>query len=173
MPSETAFDDLLPEEAVRDAAHVGMDDVYSKPGHLIRRLQQIAVSVFAQECADLDVTPLQYAALVAVRDNPGLDATRIAALVAFDRSTVGNVLERMEGKGLIERRPNPDDRRVKILKISRRGARLLAVCEPAVLRAQERMLDPLDPEERRAFTTYMRRIIARQDNAKGVQNGQG
>jgi DNA-binding MarR family transcriptional regulator len=161
-----ALDEMLPEEAVRDAAHGGMDDVYSKPGHLIRRLQQIAVSVFAQECADHDITPVQYAALVAVRDNPGLDATRIAALVAFDRSTIGNVLERLEGKGLIERRANPDDRRVKILKISRRGARLLDVCEPAVLRAQERMLDPLDADERRLFTTCMRRIIARQDQTK-------
>ena len=173
MPSEMALDELLPEEAVRDAAHGGMDDVYSKPGHLIRRLQQIAVSVFAQECAGHDVTPVQYAALVAVRDNPGLDATRIAALVAFDRSTIGNVLERLEGKGLIERRANPDDRRVKILKISRRGARLLESCEPAVVRAQERMLDPLDEIERRAFITYMRRIIARQDHAKGENHGAG
>ena len=171
MPSEMAFDDLLPEEAVRDAAHGGMDDVYSKPGHLIRRLQQIAVAVFAQECADHDITPLQYAALVAVRDNPGLDATRIAALVAFDRSTIGNVMERLEGKGLIERRANPDDRRVKMLKISRRGARLLDKCEPAVLRAQERMLDPLDGAERRAFINQMRRIIAQQDYAKGDHNG--
>jgi DNA-binding MarR family transcriptional regulator len=170
MPSEMTFD-LLPEEAVRDAAHGGMDDVYTKPGHLIRRLQQIAVSVFAQECADHDITPVQYAALVAVRDNPGLDATRIAALVAFDRSTIGNVLERLEGKGLIERRANPDDRRVKMLKISRRGARLLDKCEPAVLRAQERMLDPLDGAERRAFINQMRRIIAQQDNAKGDHNG--
>jgi DNA-binding MarR family transcriptional regulator len=170
MPSEMTLD-LLPEEAVRDAAHGGMDDVYTKPGHLIRRLQQIAVAVFAQECADHDITPVQYAALVAVRDNPGLDATRIAALVAFDRSTIGNVLERLEGKGLIERRANPDDRRVKMLKISRRGARLLDKCEPAVMRAQERMLDPLDGAERRAFINQMRRIIAQQDNSKGDQNG--
>jgi DNA-binding MarR family transcriptional regulator len=170
MPSEMTLD-LLPEEAVRDAAHGGMDDVYTKPGHLIRRLQQIAVAVFAQECADHDITPVQYAALVAVRDNPGLDATRIAALVAFYRSTIGNVLERLEGKGLNERRANPDDRRVKMLKISRRGARLLDKCEPAVMRAQERMLDPLDGAERRAFINQMRRIIAQQDNSKGDQNG--
>jgi DNA-binding MarR family transcriptional regulator len=105
-----------------------------------------------------------------VRDNPGLDATRIAALIAFDRSTVGNVLERLEGKGLIERRASPDDRRVKILKISRRGARLLAQCEPAVRRAQDRMLEPLDRDERQEFIAYMRRIIARQD-IKGGQHG--
>jgi DNA-binding MarR family transcriptional regulator len=163
MPSETNMRDLLPEEAVRDAAHGGMDDVYGKPGHLIRRLQQMAVSVFAQECEGFDITPVQYAALVALRDNPGIDATRIAALVSIDRSTIGNVLERMEGKGLIERRAKPDDRRVKILKLSRRGTKLLGDCEAFVRTAQERMLEPLDAKERLQFTQYMRRILARQD----------
>lgn len=170
MPSETGFCDLLPEEAVRDAAHGGMDDVYSKPGHLIRRLQQIAVSVFAQECPEL--TPVQYAALVALRDNPGLDATRIAALVALDRSTTGNVLERLEGKGLIARRANPADRRIKQLNLSSAGTQLLADSEAAVLRAQERMLDPLDAAERLNMISYMRRILARQDNVpRGGPNG--
>ncbi len=170
MPNDSELCDLLPEEAVRDAAHGGMDDVYSKPGHLIRRLQQIAVAVFAQECPDL--TPVQYAAIVALRDNPGIDATRIAALVALDRSTTGNVLERLEGKGLIERRENPSDRRAKTLKLSRRGAKILAESEQSVQRAQERMLDPLDAKERLEFIAYMRRIIARQDHVpKGGPNG--
>ncbi len=164
MPSEVDLIDLLPEEALRDAAHGGMDDVYLKPGHLIRRLQQMAVSVFAQECEGFDITPVQYAALVALRDNPGIDATRIAALVAIDRSTMGNVLERLEGKGFIERRANPQDKRVKLLKLSRRGARLLADCEPFVRAAQERMVEPLDAAERLQFTQMMRRMIARQEN---------
>ena len=164
MPSEIDLIDLLPEEALRDAAHGGMDDVYLKPGHLIRRLQQMAVSVFAQECEGFDITPVQYAALVALRDNPGIDATRIAALVAIDRSTMGNVLERLESKGFIERRANPQDKRVKLLKLSRRGARLLADCEPFVRAAQERMVEPLDAAERLQFTQMMRRMIARQEN---------
>lgn len=170
MPSETL--DLLPEEAVRDAAHGGMEDVYSKPGHLIRRVQQIAVAAFAQECEAFDVTPVQYAALIAVRDNADLDATRIAALIACDRSTMGNVIERLESKGLIERRAHASDRRVKVLKITRRGARLIGLCEPAVLRAQDRMLDPLTRSERQQLLTLMRRIVARQESAsRGGQNG--
>ena len=144
MPSEMAFDGSAAGRGrARRRGDGGMDDVYYKPGHLIRRLQQIAVAVFAQECADHDVTPLQYAALVAVRDNPGLDATRVAALVAFDRSTIGNVMERLEGKGLIERRPNPDDRRVKILHLAPAGQdKELQEVEAAVDRVQERLLAP-------------------------------
>ncbi|MDB5596329.1 MAG: transcriptional regulator [Hyphomicrobiales bacterium] len=162
--------DATSKGIANEAPFGGMDDVYSKPGHLIRRLQQIAVSVFTRECADHDMTPVQYAALVAVRDNPELDATRIAALIAFDRSTLGNVLERLEAKGLIERRAKTDDRRVKILRLSRRGSQLLEVAEPAVLRAQSRMLDPLDEAERNQFLLLVRRIIARQDGPPRGEN---
>src|SRR4051812_38804150 len=100
---------------------MSMDDIYHKPGHLIRRAQQIAVSIFLEECAAVDLTPVQYAALVTVRENPGIDATRLSALVAFDRSTLGNVLERMEAKELIRRSASKDDRRIKVLHLSAKG----------------------------------------------------
>ena len=71
------------------------------PGHLIRRAQQIAVAIFMEECAAYDLTPVQYAALVAIRENPGTDATRLSSLIALDRSTLGNVLERLEARKLV------------------------------------------------------------------------
>ena len=55
------------------------DDIYRKPGHLIRRAQQIAVALFMEECAPVDITPVQYAALIAVRENPDLDAIRLSS----------------------------------------------------------------------------------------------
>lgn len=139
---------------------MSMEDVYGKPGHLIRRVQQIAVAVFMRECATYDITPVQYAALVAIRENPGLDATRISALISFDRSTIGNVLERLETKGVIERSANPDDKRVKILRLSAKGARLLRDVEPAVARAQERILAPLPAAKRRDLMKGLAAIIA-------------
>lgn len=139
---------------------MSMEDVYGKPGHLIRRVQQIAVAVFMRECAAYDITPVQYAALVAIRENPGLDATRISALISFDRSTIGNVLERLETKGVIERSANPDDKRVKILHLSAKGARLLRDVEPAVARAQERILAPLPAAKRRDLMKGLAAIVA-------------
>src|SRR5436309_1932728 len=60
-----------------------MQDVYRAPGHLFRRMQQIAVAIFMEECgAALDLTPVQFAALVAIRDYPDIDATRLSALIA-------------------------------------------------------------------------------------------
>ena len=71
-----------------------MEDVFAKPGHLFRRMQQIAVAIFMEECAEFELAPVQYAALVTVREHPGIDATRLSAVIAFDRSTIGDVLER-------------------------------------------------------------------------------
>ncbi len=125
-----------------------MDGLYAMPGHLIRRVQQISSALFAEECGNFDLTSVQYAALVAIRANPQVDATRLSALIAFDRSTLGDVLERLEAKGWVLRSSSPSDKRVKLLRLSPEGARVLQRVEPAVRRVQERLLAPLAPSDR-------------------------
>src|ERR1700740_3806717 len=103
---------------------ITMDAVYIAPGYLFRRMQQIAVAIFVEECRDFDLTPVQYAALIAIHTHPGIDATRLSAVIAFDRSTLGSVIERLEAKKLIERKPSGDDKRVKLLYLTKSGATL-------------------------------------------------
>src|SRR3954465_13798386 len=117
---------------------VSMDAVYTKPGYLFRRMQQIAVAIFIEECSEYDLTPVQFAALVAIQTHPGIDATRLSAVIAFDRSTLGNVIERLETKQYVERKPSSEDRRTKLLYLTRSGAVLLRDVMPAVDRAQVR-----------------------------------
>ena len=124
-----------------------MNDLYSMPGHLIRRAQQISSALFAEECGEFDLTSVQYAALVAIGKNPDVDATRLSALIAFDRSTIGGVLGRLEAKGWVVRNPSPSDRRVKLLRLSAGGMEVLQRVEPAVLRVQNRLLAPLAPKD--------------------------
>jgi DNA-binding MarR family transcriptional regulator len=138
---------------------MSMKQVYGKPGHLIRRAQQIAVAIFIEECAAFDITPVQYAALVAIRENPGIDATRLSALVAFDRSTLGNVLERLEVKGVVRRRAGKEDRRVKALALTQVGQELLTAVEPAVERAQARILSPLAPADQATLMALLGQLV--------------
>jgi DNA-binding MarR family transcriptional regulator len=135
--------------------------LYAKPGHLIRRCQQIAVALFIEEigASGHDITPVQYAALVAIQANPNVEATTLAALIAFDRSTLGDVIERLVGKGLVERAPDPQDRRVKRLELTRDGARVLAAVEPAVERAQARILSPLGTADRKRFLALLEQLV--------------
>jgi DNA-binding MarR family transcriptional regulator len=138
---------------------VTMDAVYTKPGYLFRRMQQIAVSIFVEECRAHDLTPVQFAALVAIHTHPGIDATRLSAVIAFDRSTLGNVIERLETKGYIARKASREDKRVKLLYLSEPGAVLLADIMPSVDRAQARMLQPLKPGDRKTLLTLLTQLV--------------
>ncbi|MBP1097875.1 MarR family winged helix-turn-helix transcriptional regulator [Bradyrhizobium diazoefficiens] len=138
---------------------ITMDAVYAAPGYLFRRMQQIAVSIFMEECKALDLTPVQYGALIAIHTHPGIDATRLSAVIAFDRSTLGSVIERLQAKDYIERKPAPEDKRIKLLYLTKSGAAILREIIPAVERAQARMLEPLKPADRKALMGLLVQLV--------------
>jgi DNA-binding MarR family transcriptional regulator len=145
-----------------------MDAVYTKPGYLFRRMQQIAVAIFVEECRAYDLTPVQYAALVAIRTHPGIDATRLSSVIAFDRSTLGNVIERLQAKDYIERKPSPEDRRAKLLYLTKAGTALLRDIMPSVDRAQARMLQPLKPADRKTLLALLTQLVDLNNEASRV-----
>jgi DNA-binding MarR family transcriptional regulator len=149
-------------------AAITMDAVYAAPGYLFRRMQQIAVAIFVEECKAHDLTPVQYAALVAIRTHPGIDATRLSAVIAFDRSTLGNVIERLEAKRYIERRPAAVDKRVKLLHVTKQGSALLRAILPSVDRAQARMLQPLPPKDRKTLLALLTQLVDLNNEASRV-----
>ena len=134
-------------------------ELASLPGHCIRRLQQIAVAVFMEESADAGVTPVQFAVLLTVFDQPGIDQRTLARAISFDTSTIGGVLDRLEARGLLTRSHDAADRRVRLLHLTPGGQALLAGVVPLMQRTQERILDPLSAAERKAFMSMMRRVI--------------
>lgn len=147
---------------------ITMDAVYAAPGYLFRRMQQIAVSIFMEECKAFDLTPVQYAALIAIHTHPGIDATRLSAVIAFDRSTLGSVIERLQAKDYIERKPAPEDKRIKLLYLTRSGAATLREIIPAVERAQTRMLEPLKPTERKTLMGLLTQLVDLNNEASRV-----
>ena len=145
-----------------------MDAVYTAPGYLFRRMQQIAVALFVEECKEYDLTPVQYAAMVAIHTHPGIDATRLSAVIAFDRSTLGSVIERLQIISLIERRSAPDDKRVKLLYLTKSGVALLRDIKTSVERAQARMLQPLDPADRKKLMALLTQLVDLNNEASRV-----
>jgi DNA-binding MarR family transcriptional regulator len=126
---------------------------------MIRRAHQISVAIFMEECAAQNMTPVQFACLVEIARHPGVDASRLAAAVAVDRSTLGNVLDRMESKGWLERRSSPDDKRVKLLHITAEGKLLLRAADKAVQTTQQRILEPLSAKEQATFLRLLGRLV--------------
>lgn len=147
---------------------ITMEAVYAAPGYLFRRMQQIAVSIFMEECKAFDLTPVQYAALIAIHTHPGIDATRLSAVIAFDRSTLGSVIERLQAKDYIERKPAREDKRIKLLHLTKSGAAILREIIPAVERAQSRMLEPLKPADRKALLGLLVQLVDLNNEASRV-----
>jgi len=142
-----------------------LNDVYDKPGHLIRRCQQIAVALFLEHCAPFDLTPMQYAMLRAVEAEPELDQISLAGLVAVDRSNAARLCAALEERGLIRRVPDPQDRRARRLSLTAEGHSLLRRAEPAVRRVQDDLLAPLSATQRGAFMQALRTITEAHNEA--------
>lgn len=134
--------------------------IYNKPGFLARRLQQIAVSIFLDETSEYDITPLQYGVMAVVRATPGIDQIGVSSGVGLDRTTVVGIVDRLERKGLIARRADPSDRRVRQLYLTQPGQQKLFDMHAATERVQKRLLEPLSAKERAVFLEYIDRIVS-------------
>jgi DNA-binding MarR family transcriptional regulator len=137
-----------------------MTDMNNMPGHLARRFQQIAVAVFHAEveAAGYDLTPVQYAALSTVQAHPGIDQATLAGSIAFDRTTITGVVDRLVLKGQLARHAGKD-RRAHALRITAAGSKTLRGIEPAVEAAQRTMLRGLTADEGKQLLRLMRKAI--------------
>ena len=130
------------------------------PGHFIRRLQQVAVKLFAEELAHADITPVQYAALTAVSQRPRIDQATLSSLIGYDRATIGGVVDRLEAKGWLARSADAGDRRLKRLTLTGAGHQVLREVTPAVQKVQARLVEPLAAPERRQFEHLCLKLLA-------------
>jgi DNA-binding MarR family transcriptional regulator len=142
--------------------------LHRKPGYLIRRLQQMAVSIFLEETAEFDVTPVQYAAIAAVCVFPGIDQLRLANAIGFDRTTISGVVDRLEAKGLVVRKVSGRDRRAKLLFATAAGSQLLKEIQEATDRVQHRILAPLSRPEQKTFLEFLNRLVLSHNDSSRV-----
>jgi len=142
-----------------DGLRMTLENLQSGPGYLFRRMQQIAVAIFSEECAQFDLTCLQYSALARIRERPGIDVTRLSEIMEFDRSTLGGVMERLEMKGYVRRRATPEDKRIKLLEVTRQGRVLLDEIQPSVERTQRRILEGLGSEDQKVLLRLLTRLV--------------
>jgi DNA-binding MarR family transcriptional regulator len=134
-------------------------DPFSKPGHVIRRLQQYAVLIFHEETAGFDLTPTQYVTLQVLEHRPGIDQVTLSELTAIDRSMTARIVDALAQRGLIDKRPAANDRRANSLFITAKARRLLAGIDTSVDRSQAKILEPLRPVERRQFMRMVKTLL--------------
>jgi DNA-binding MarR family transcriptional regulator len=151
----------------------GMDETGMKahkmPGHLIRRLNQISTNVFSRHMQQIgfDLTPVQFAAMDAIATHPGIDQAGVAAKIAYDRATIGGVIDRLEQKGYVARNVASHDRRAREVQLTAKGAEIFDRILPQVTALQHDILPGLDPEERETFMQLARKAIT---HASGTES---
>ena len=134
-------------------------------GHLIRRLHQISTQTFQQRIAEAgyELTPVQFAAMHALRSHPGIDQAQIAALIAYDRATIGGVIDRLEQKGYVSRVVSKRDRRAREVRLTRKGQKILEKVYPLVESLQKDILPGLTRSEREQFSKLARKVIVQEE----------
>ena len=130
-------------------------------GHLIRRLHQQSTQVFQaqMQAAGFDLTSVQFAALDAIAQQPGIDQASLAATIGFDRATIGGVIDRLEQKALVQRVVSAHDRRARRLHLTPDGLQLLGACRPVVEALQDDILALLSLNERAAFQALAHKAL--------------
>ncbi|CAN5474248.1 hypothetical protein BH09PSE5_BH09PSE5_03410 [soil metagenome] len=138
-----------------------------RAGYLFRRLVQVNQALFAEEVAALntDVTPVQFSLMTALSEKGEMDQNTLSAEVGLERSSVAEVLPRLEDRGLIERRQSLDDRRVKLVRLSRKGKAMVKLLADAVQRSHDRIIEALPEAERDLFMLQLIRLVEA-NNAK-------
>ncbi|MDM7942349.1 MAG: MarR family transcriptional regulator [Hydrogenophaga sp.] len=125
-----------------------LKDLYQRPGFLLRRTHQISAAVFENACASVGLTPAQYGVLTVLSSEPGLDQTRLARALAFDKVTVMRVCKGLEERGLIERRLSEHSRRQMAVVLTAAGKKLLQQARGPAEQAYQRLLSPLTLTQR-------------------------
>ena len=136
-------------------------DFRHAPGHLIRRAHQLAVAIFMAQTAEFGVTPVQFAILNALIEDPGEDQVTLAGKVAFDAATFGSVIGRLEAKGWVRRKPDARDRRRKLLWVTPEGERAAQAMKRAVAKTQALIVAPLEPGERDQLVALLDKLVSR------------
>jgi MarR family transcriptional regulator, temperature-dependent positive regulator of motility len=130
-------------------------------GHLIRRLHQQSTLVFVQrtQAAGFDLTPVQFAALDAIHAHPSTDQARVAQMIAYDRATIGGVIDRLEHKGWIRRIVSERDRRARELSLTKDGERVRSALMPIIRDLQDEILQSLSSADRERFLALARQAV--------------
>lgn len=139
------------------------NELWDRPGYLVRRLHQIHVALFLEECSEDNVTPVQYGLLSILASRPAMDQITLATELGIDRTNVADVLGRLAERGLVLRKHSDMDRRIRLAAITDKGRRLVMKNNEAMKRAQRRLLDPLPAASRRQFMTLLRDLVDAND----------
>lgn len=148
------FDSKMPLARVEN-----LSQLYSRPGFLLRRAHQISVSIFEESCADLNLSPAQYAVLITLQDLPKVNQGDVARAIGMNKVTVSQVVQGLEVRGWITRTTEPGDRRSRQLMLTRTGKNVVKRAAAMVQSAYDVLMAPFSEAERKLLKQLLQRAV--------------
>jgi DNA-binding MarR family transcriptional regulator len=142
------------------ASSPSLEQLYQRPGFLLRRAHQLSVGIFEEECRAVELTPAQYGALVVLANADGIDQSSVSRALGFDRVTTMHVVRGLEKRGLVTRTPSPSHGRKLELSLTPEGQRVLGSARRPAEQAFHRLVEPLTPDEAEQLNALLYKLCA-------------
>ena len=142
-----------------------------EPAFLLTQLGTHAAYQFAERVKVIDLAPADAGILRLLRQAAGLSQQELAGRIGIHPSRLVAILDNLEKRGIVERRPNPNDRRLYSLHLTAHGEEILGQIGKIAREHQDALLAALNQEERQTLGALLLRIADQQGLTRGVHPG--
>lgn len=146
--------------AMASTPRTRLEQLYWRPGFLLRRAHQLSAGIFEHECSTPGLTPAQFSALTVLGCAEGIDQSTLARALGFDRVTTLHLLRGLQLRGLVQRAQAAHHARRLSLALTARGREMLQQAADPAQRAMRRQLAPLTPAEQDQLLALLRKFCA-------------
>lgn len=135
-------------------------DLSKSTSHLLHRAQQAAVNLSTEALSSQGLTLRQFAVLAALAAEEGQSQSSLVDRTGIDRSTLAEMVRRMEASGYIERTTSPEDARAKAVSLLAKGREVYEAALPGVEAADQELLAMIRSNRRAGFILSLAAIGA-------------
>ena len=135
-----------------------LDEILPHTGSLIRRAQQRHTSEWVRLVSNT-ITSVQFAALAVLAEKPGASQRELGDVLEIDRSTIADLVARLERNGLVAREQDTQDRRRNVLKLTQAGEHELTALRPQVDAVEPAMTGALSEAEVSELRRLLRKLL--------------
>ncbi len=140
----------------------------TSPSHLLHRAQQIAANESASALAAAGITLRQFSVLAALSGNDGVSQSDLVNATGIDRSTLADMVARMEKAGLIKRVASKTDKRAKVVSLMAKGKKAYEKALPAVEKADAAIFEALPKTKQATLVSGLKDMVAEADKAEAA-----
>lgn len=136
-----------------------VQSLYNCINFMLSRAQTSVQQTFRQNLNDFNITPGQYMVLSCLWESPEpLSPTQIAQMALLDTSTIVGILDRLTYKDLLERLPDPNDRRALLIRLTEKGKAMRDEVLRIIQETNDQVLKNFSEEERQKLAEYLTRL---------------